>query len=418
MKTLIVLVICFLASVTGVLAEFRPATVTVPESRAWIGQRVRFSVELRAPGPFSGTAAFELPRMQGVLLMKIGNPLVGSEEIDGASLMVQTHEFAVFTQQAGILEVPAFTVRFAHKEGFTGPTVEVQAEVPGWQVEIQRPPAGEPLGFLITTEALEVSETWEPQPGSARVGTMFKRTIVQQAEQIPGMALAPAPTAAPEGVRLYPGEPEIEDKLERGEFLGKRRDMLTYLLTQAGKVTLPALTYVWWNPKTLTLETKILPAVSFDVSPAPGATVSGNASAGRIVWPYWVAAIMAVGLGAWQRSRLAGWGRKYRIILNSPDRKAERDLFHACRQHDARAAENAWIAWRNMQGIAFLPDPELHTAVLALQRQLFGPRPVPAWQGDVLARAFRNHLDKMKVHRACRAVGAALPELNEKRALL
>jgi hypothetical protein len=410
MKTLIVLVICFLAGASGVRAEFRPATVTVPESQAWIGQRVGFFVELRAPGPFSGTAAFDLPRMQGVLLMKIGNPLVGSEEIDGAGLMIQTHKFAVFTQQAGILEVPAFTVRFAHKEGFTGPTVEVQAEVPAWQVDIQRPPDGESLGFLLTTETLEVSETWVPQPGPARVGTMFKRTIVQQADRIPGMALAPVPTAAPEGVRLYPREPEIEDKLERGEFLGKRRDTLTYLLTQPGKVTLPALTYVWWNPQTLVLESTTLPAVSFDVSSAPGTTVSGNASAGHSVQLYVMVAVLAVGLGAWQWSRLAGWGKQCWKILNPPARKAERDLLHACTQNDARAADNTWTVWRNMQNIAFRPDPELHAAVLAMQRQLFGPGPIAAWQGDALALAFRNHLAGQKMRRA--RADFTLPLLN------
>jgi hypothetical protein len=396
---------------SSVWAAVAPMAVRVPETRAWIGQRVGFYVELRATGSFAGTANFELPPLPGVLLMKIGSPVVSSREIEGRSWLVQTHEFALFSQTPGLLEVPEFSVHFASREGFTGPAQDTRAEVPGWQVEIRRPPGSEQVGFLVTTDALSVTETWEPPPGPARVGAMFKRTLVQRAPQISGMALAPAPIVAPEGIRVYPGDAETQDHLERGEFLGERRETMTYLLTKSGTVTLPALAYVWWNPKTEQLQSTILPAVTFEVAPAPVAAAPGTSLATCHSWAWWLTAALASGLATWQRRRLAGWGRRFRKALNPPDCVAARNLRRACRRHEAVAAEAAWNAWRNAQDTGFQPGPELQAAVLGLQRQLFGPAPAVPWRGDELARAFGEQLAAGRA-RSSHTPAAVLPLLN------
>ena len=394
-----------------VQAEVAPVVVRVPETKAWIGQRIPFFVELRAPGSFVGTAGFDLPEIPGTMVMKIGNPVVSSQEIEGESWFVQTHEFALFSQNTGLLEVPAFSVRFTGREGFTGPAKDVQAQAPGWKIEIQRPPGSDRIGFLITTESLDVTETWEPRPGPAQVGAVYKRTIVQRAPQMPGMALAPAPTKAPEGVRIYPGNAATKDQLERGDFLGERRETITYMLTRPGAVTLPGLTYVWWNPKAEELQSKTLPAVTFDVTPAPAALTTGKGVVAGRISAWLLALVLAVGLGAWQGPRLMGWTRQCWKTLNPPDRVAARMLLHACRRHDAAAAETAWITWRNTQAPAFQPGPELHTAIIALQRHLFGPAPGAVWQGDELARVFGESLAAVKTHFAHKPA-AALPLLN------
>lgn len=411
MKVLIWLIVCCCVFAIEVRAEIPAVTVRVPETKAWMGQRVRILVDLRASGSFAGTAAFDLPQLPGVLLMKIGNPVVGSEESEDQSWFVQTHEFALFSQKPGVLEVPAFAVRFSHRQGFTGPVTEVQAEAPGWELEIGRPPGSDRIGFLIATESFDVAETWEPQPGPVQVGAMFKRTIVQQAPQIPGMALAPVPADAPEGVRVYPGESTTEDRLERGDFLGRRRDTLTYLFTEPGTVTLPALSYVWWNPTSERLQSTTLPAVVFEVAPAPATPSSEARHPAGLVWPYLPAGALAIGLIAWQRRRLAGWLERCRQWLNPPERVAERKLLRACGHNDAKSAAAAWCTWRNRQSIAFNPDPDLDLAVFSLHRYLFGPDLGDSWRGNALARAFRKHLAAGKMHRS-HDTNSVLPLLN------
>lgn len=378
----------FLLLAPRAFAEVAPVSVRVPKPEAWIGQRLSLYVELRAPGSFTSSASFDLPQLPGTLLMKVGNPVVSSENLEGKSWFVQTHEFALFSQKEGPLEVPPFPVRFERQESFTGPSVVVESQTPATTVRIQRPPGSEGIGFLITTESLELTESWEPAPGPSQVGAIFKRTITQRAPNITGMALAPAPARAPDGIRTYPGDASTRDKLERGDFIGERSETITYLLQQTGLHTLPALTYVWWNPTTRTLESTTLPAVTFDVAPPP---VAGPSSTDRMIrlWP-WLLATALIVMGASQRKRLAACSLQLWSTLNPPHRVAARRLLRACRQNDAALASAAWSAWRDTRPAAYQPAPGLQLAILAMQRHGFGPAPASEWHGDDLALAFRQ----------------------------
>ncbi len=393
-----------------VSAEVAPVTAFAPEATAWVGQRLPFFIELRAPGLFAGTASFDLPQLPRTLLIKIGEPVVSSQQLEGETWFVQTHEFALFSQESGTLEVPMINVRFARREGFTGPATNVQAQSPAFTVEIRRPPGSSNIGFLITTESLDVTETWEPIPGPAEMGAIFKRTIVQRAQELPGMALAPAPTTSPEGIRTYPGDAATNDKLTRGEFLGERRETITYMVQQPGTLELPAINYVWWNPKTEKLQSKMLPAVTFEAA-SPTATAAENSTNTRRYWVWLLIAALIVSLIHWRRRHLTTWGRYYWNKLNPPDRVAGRQLLRACRNHEARAAVAAWVEWRNTQEATFHLGSELHGAVLALERHLYGPSSGRTWQGAELARAFQAHLDATTTRHAQESA-AILPLLN------
>lgn len=390
-------------------AEVTPVSVRAPEAKAWIGQRVPFFVELRSAGSFAGSASFDLPQLPGILLLKVGSPVVDSQSIEGKNWTVQIHEFALFSQKPGELKIPPFSVRFSRREAFTGPAIDIQTQTSGWIVQIKRPPGSESIGFLMTTESFDLSETWEPEPGAAQVGAIFKRTIVQRAFGISGMALAPATGTSADGIRVYPGNVEIKDLLERGDFLGERRETMTYLIQKPGTITLPEIRYVWWNPKTEQLQSKTLPAVSFEVAPLSATPTLGKMLVGRYAW-LWLLAL-AAGLIAAQRRRLVRWARQCWKTLNPPERRAARKLLHACRLHDAASAESAWIAWRNAQNAGFKPSPKLSAAVLGLQRHLFGPQPLDLWRGDQLADAFRQYLDAAIDH-SSHASASILPLLN------
>ena len=392
-------------------AEVAPVTVRMAAPKAWVGQRATMFVELRAPGSFEGTANFDLPKIPSTLLMKIGNPVVSSQDIEGASWFVQTHEFALFSQKAGVLDVPAFSVSFSHHEGFVGPVTEVKTRTSPATIEIQRPPGSERIGFLVTTDSLDISESWDQAPGASQVGAMFKRSIIQRASNLPGMALAPAPTTAPNGIKVYLGNAETKDELERGDFLGERRETITYLLQKSGTLSLPALTYVWWNPKTQTLDSRTLPAVTFEVAAPPAAPSPAATATARRTWPWLLITALVAGLSVWQRRRFAGWATRCWKKLNPPDRVAARQLLRACRRNEAAPAATAWNAWRDTQGTGFQPGPELRAAILGLQRQLFGPVPAAPWRGDELVRAFNENPTAAKTSFSHTAA-SALPELN------
>lgn len=395
-----------------VWAEVEPVAVRIDQPTAWVGERISFFVELRSAGSFSGSASFDLPQLPGAMVLKIGSPVVASKDFDGKSWFVQSHEFALFSQRSGTLSIPDFSVRFSCRDDFTGPVNDVQAECAGFDVEIKRPPASEQVPFLITTDSFEVSETWEPLPGPAEFGAIFKRTITQRSQQIPGMALNPAPTESPEGIRVYPGQPVINDKLQRGEFQGERSETITYMLQQSGEVALPSIDYVWWNPDTETLESKSLPSVTISVTARPQSEESLVEEASNwLVWSVWGVLILLCGLALWQWRRLQTLAHKVYRHLNPPDRVAARQLLKACRHDDAQSAESAWSRWRNMQTASYSPDLELAGFVLDLERHLFGKNTEAQWSGAMLAESFKAQMDLQKEARHSEGI-SVLPELN------
>ena len=412
---LVSLAICVLLP-TGVCAEVNPAGLDIPKPTAWVGERLPFFVELRANGSFVGAASFSLPVVPQTVIIKIGSPVVSSEEVDEESWFVQTHEFALFTQQSGTVEIPEIEVRFSHREGFVGPVFDKVAKTEPQTVEILRP-AGSPEDvFLITTESLKINETWDHEPGTTKLGAVFHRTISQEAQRMTGMALAPPSLKVPEGIRSYPGQPAVVDQTDRGEFIGKRSDTITYVMRKPGIWTLPAVTYVWWDPERERFGSQTLPEATFQVAAAPQAAGEELHHEERRGAAGWILLLLITGaIAAWRHRWIINSLRSVWQRWNPPERMASRKLLRACRKNDPRAAEAAWSAWRITQSSDFQPDLHLKTAVVDMQRQLFGLNAESSWNGQTMAAAFRSHLADQTTSMAARQTG--LPSLNAFRIL-
>lgn len=385
--------------------------IEAPQTKAWVGQRVPFFVKLKANGPLVGAAGFSIPQIPRVLIVKVGNPVVSSEEVDDESWLVQTHEFALFSQASGTVEIPSFDVRFTSRDGYIGPEADHIKKLPALQIEIRRPPGQDEAKFLVTTDKIQVTEVWEPEPGSAKQGDVFRRTITQTADQTSGMALAPPPTTAPEGVRVYTGKPEITDNTERGEFKGRRRDTITYVMERPGELSLPSIQYVWWDPESEKFGSHTLPGITFNVTawPKPATDAQGLRQDRRPAFWASLAAVLCIVL-ALQYRRIARFVRDLRRRFNPPDRVAARKLMRACRRNDAPEAQAAWFTWQNTQPAPFHVSSRLRAATTELQRCLYGLKNQAVWQGQELRQAFREQLDGQRWTQADAA--ADLPTLN------
>jgi hypothetical protein len=390
-------------------AAAAPAVATAPAREAWAGARVPFYVELRGTGAFVGSARFVLPELPGALLLKVGNPTVASQRIDGEDLFVQTHEFALFAQRAGALDLAGIEVTFASREGFDGPARELTARVPALSFAVRRPPGLDPGEFVVSTPSLEISESWEPEPATVRVGAVLRRQIVQRALDLPGMALAPASAAEPAGFRVYPQSPRLRDRLERGEFAGERIDTLLYVPERAGSVEIPALAYRWWDPMAAELRTLTLPAVRLEVEPAASSLTPGrHQAAKRVLLITTLALAAAASVVILSRRRLARLARALATRAWPAERRARYRLLRACARHDAARAHAAFMAWRNIAGLGVSADAAIAAALVALESTLYGRTPSTSWSGDELARALRTAARRRPRHPA----RSALPPLN------
>ncbi|HBL44155.1 MAG TPA: hypothetical protein DDZ90_12255, partial [Planctomycetaceae bacterium] len=65
-----------------------------------------------------------------------------------------------------------------------------------------------------------------------------------------------------------------------------------------------------------------------------------------------------------------------------------------CHKNDPGAAESAWQQWERSQASGQRISEELKTAVQELQRTIYGAGQKADWQGQQLADAFREHLQR------------------------
>jgi hypothetical protein len=404
------ILVWFAVLASPLLAEVKPVTVEVKDEQVWVGEKATFVVTLRGRGPFDGATAFSLPQIPRTVVLKVGSPVVSSEEIEDESWFVQSHEFALFTQNDGVVKVPDFEVRFGNRDGVTGPVQDQVEQVPAFQLRVKRPEGSDPARFLITTETLTVQEQWDPTPGEANQGDVFHRTITQRADQVSGMALAPPPLTVPDGVRLHIDDPEIEDNTERGEFSGSRIDRITYVCEASGTLTLPAVKYMWWNPASEQFGSTTLPAATFEVKAIPERVRDTKISSNRSRWMLWLAILFGLGAATyWQRDNISHVVRNLWNWLHPPERRAARELLRACRHSDPDAAESAWTQWQISYASGPPLYPELRAAVTDLHRHVYGPTKGSPWDGKHLAATFKK---SRSASQQPRSSDSDLPPLN------
>lgn len=434
----------FLLALAGGLCATAPARGLEPtdlvrasiatKGDIWVGQRVTLVVELLAPGIFNSAPAFDLPHVPGVVIMKPEDrPTLGSETIGGVSCTVQRHEFAVFAQRAGSVQVPGFSARFEAAERFGAPGQDYTVRTPAVIFEAKMPPGAEKFATVITTRSLTVKESWAPEPGAGKVGAAFTRTITVEARDVPGMVLPSFALDPPEGLSAYPKPPEVTDRTERGELTGRRVETVTYVCEKPGDYKLPALVLAWWNPHDRKLNRENLPARTFTITgapqpPAPPAqpSTAGGSRAGGLWLAALGAGLIVLALLGWRFGPkfAARWARHEARVAGS-----ERTYFaafeRACQAHDAHAIYRALVAW--LDRFALDPpvtqldefaeraaDPQLTAELTALQDAVFkpgansSPRVRPELAHRV--RIARSRLSRSE-HRETRH-GPLLPPLN------
>lgn len=378
-----------------------------------VGQQATLAVTLSATSPFAGSPIFDLPRIPGAVLMEADpHAVLGSATIGGASWLSQRRELAFFAQRPGSFTIPAITVRFGTASGPGGAAVPHALQTAPVAITAALPPGVAAGDDVVATTRLTVEEQWTPKPMTAHVGDAFTRTVTRTVAGVPAMLLPPLPVGEAANLAAYPKPPQVSDAGDRGDLVGTRVDVVTYVCTRPGRVELPAVAFGWWNLRESKLETETLAAVHFDVAGAQVPTSTWALGAGAILG--------ALALVVWRRRAIADRWHRRRAAFAASEPGRFRTLERACRSGDAPSIWRALLAWLDVRHagpgcttvgadlLARDADPELHREVSALEDALAAGRARVDAAG--LAVALENH--RRRVMHGHRALATALPDLN------
>ena len=75
-----------------------------------------------------------------------------------------------------------------------------------------------------------------------------------------------------EGIAVYRKPPQLTDKVNRGDYIAERTEVITYVFEKAGEYLLPKQIYHWWNLETRSLEAIELEEHALKISGTANAT--------------------------------------------------------------------------------------------------------------------------------------------------
>lgn len=399
----------------------------------WQGQRVILAVELWTPGIFSSAPAFDLPKINGVIIVAPEeSPVIGNQTEGDVTYTTQRHDLSVYPQRSGTIEIPGISVRFESSAGFGKPTTARNLTTPLVTINVKQPAGFEGTASIVTTDRLTVKESWAPEPGSrpAKVGSAFTRTITIEAHDIPGMLLPDFRLDPPQGLSIYSKPTRVEDVSNRGDLTGRRVEQNTYMCEHPGSFEFPAMTFRWWNrtekeAKQIELPARsIVVAAFFTVDDSAAVSVSAPEKSGtvaiRLVSGIAVIAAACVGLGRF----VLAWGKARNQEFKQSEAAAFLILERDCRSGDLKQIYRSFLTWvdRFQTSVSAhavddffnaANDPQLVAAWNAIGQQVYGRRSTTTISRHSFFASVDAARTRIRRHRfSGERVNRFLPQLN------
>jgi hypothetical protein len=444
MRKLLLFVLLFAPSLlqaqTGGTQPILRAKV-VPADKVIVGQPVRLVVEVLVPNYFTGAPNFPPFELDGAIVtLSDDRPEHFNEQINGITFAGIRRFYLIYAEQPGKFVIPSVTISVPYaskppettKANLNLPALTFTAALP-----VGATAGAKGLDYFLPTTQLTIRQQWSAPLSHLRVGDSLSRTVVVTAQKMQAMLIPPLELSAPEGVRVYPKNPEVEGKKSPiGEFLaGVRTERASYVFTRAGDYTLPAVEISWWDLTAQKMKTSKLPAVEIQVNGAdsyvselppeppqgPAPTSRNNLRDYLPVALKAALALLLLAVVVFLVYRLGPplLGR----ITAARHRRQEsepaywRRLNQALHRNDASHSYALLLAWiRRAHGDMSLSefletsaDPQLNQQILALSQTLYAPNTKASWDGQFISKLLSR---RRKVASPAVASNALLPPLN------
>jgi len=268
---------------------------SVAPDEVWVGQKTVMHVDILARDGWAQIKKSGDADISGAYMLRVetqGTRL--SETINGDTYTGQRYESLIFPQIAGKISVPPFPVDVEVKAWGVDSVNKIRRlSTPVVEYNVKIPPGADGISGIISTTALTAEQKWEPDTTPVKVGDAIRRTITFKAEDISGMAFTPLEFQKMEGIGVYPGEPDVSDKTDRGTLSGERIEKVTYVFEQPGKFNIPVIVFYWWDIENTELKQIELPGKKFELAGIPAAE---DLQQQKKPLPIWLIILGAIGL--------------------------------------------------------------------------------------------------------------------------
>jgi len=239
----------------------------LPGDSVLVGGTLDLQVDVLVDTWFS--AAPQLPKLTldgAVVSVPSGEATHLNEQIDGKAFFGLRYSYQITPQQARAFDIPALAIQVQPGQGSGPQTVSTRA----LHFTAREPAGGAAAGPRLVARQLTFSQALELSHKPLRVGDSVTRRLRVQAEGAQAM-LIPAPLFAEvDGLKRYVQSPSVGPLGDGrgGVDGGQREDAATYVVSEAGHYSLPAIELHWWDASTGEQHSATLPALDFEAKGA------------------------------------------------------------------------------------------------------------------------------------------------------
>lgn len=417
------------------------------DEKPFVAQQVAYTVKLYThEDTVLLDGSLTPPQADGVSVEQWGDMRRSKTLVNEEPYNVLEYRFLLFPQKSGkiVLTAPRFqgavsdpsaggdTDFFGFQTSFSGlfgqKSIAVRA---GDAVLDVQPPLAAAGADWLPAAHVEIAEETSPSTAEVALGEAVTRTVSIAANGALASQIPDPTFPAAEGYKLYPGQTDAKNLFDENGVVGVKTRQIVFMPTKAGEVVLPALELPWFDVKTQTLQTAVLPSKTIKVTgtepvrntaPAVEPAVSADEpkqaqSPAAAVVPivrsdiemdyrlFFAGILTGAGLMtlAWlvvsrfAFSRVRKAERRETVLSR---RNAENALKQACAANDAVAVRIALLQvaaqyWENnppltLSGVADrFGDAAFAGRIDELNTVLYAPAPVE-WSGKALWAAFKN----------------------------
>jgi hypothetical protein len=382
--------------------------------------RLYFATELKQ-------GALSEPQMTGATFKSLGKDKESTEIINGKRYRVIERSYAVKPQQSGefTLTTPQFNGEILsgnrRNDMFFNFAETKPVAIAPEQININvKPIPAENKGAWLPSDLLMLSEEWQPNKNTFKVGDPITRIITLTARGLSEEQLPDISVTTPEGLTIYPDQPQLHTKIRQNQLLAQKVQNFALVATKPGRYTLPAVTLYWWNTQTNRLQQASLPARTIDVLPSDNTVTSTplNTTASdkpatsspevpqpcatettlvqpQSSWLQWLFLTLWLLTGfAWG---LVEWNRKRKqppAVHHDAPSAIYQQIIKACEQNNGQLVLSLLVPWFNQlpnikschsiaDGLAQINDEQLTNLINELQSCYYGKQ-TKTWQGNAL----------------------------------
>ncbi|WP_210441739.1 BatD family protein [Vibrio crassostreae] len=243
-----------------------------------VHEQVTLNIEVMADTWFTkGTKVHRVEVDNAVVLPMSSFAVNSTERIDGKVYSKQLWEIVLYPLQSGEYQIPPVALEIGVKQGSNNVDGVVMTKALSFNAHKPSAKMTSDQKWLTGTEA-NLKEKWtlvsqnESSQGleeQLSVGDAITREITLSAHDTIS-ALLPEITTLPDTLTsqflVYPESTQYRDDEQRGVRQAQRLERVTYIVNNAGRVTLPAVSVFWWDSEFQQQRTLVLPERSWQVS--------------------------------------------------------------------------------------------------------------------------------------------------------